>query len=113
MKIFGLLIDYNPKADTKRKEKFMTSASFLHPSSHTFAPNLNKLTGTKSSMSVLEPSHQPTHPYKSKILLKNVQNFIIMENNMVAVITEPSKLEADNCTNEAEKYPRLLILLFK
>jgi hypothetical protein len=90
----------------------LTSASYLETPN---SPN-NKLRvdisqqkmGSRAKNSVSFISAQPLRQYwyQEKLMLKNIGEYILMENNMIALITLP---QSDEGTDEA--YPRLLILL--
>lgn len=45
------------------------------------------------------------YPYQQKLMLKDINEYILMENNMIALLTLP---QSDSSSEDA--YPRLLIL---
>ena len=112
MHIFGIITNYNPRWCSNKQEIFISSASYLEvPKSPISSFNFGRAPfkrgyPNKKAMSVVSAQPTSSHPYESKLLLKDIDDYILMENNMVALFTLP---QPDDRSEDV--YPRLLILL--
>ena len=100
---------YNPRASSGRKEEFLSSASWIEVPKKRFGslkPDLlNTENNKEKAMSVVSAQPFEPSPYLVKLLLKDINDYILMENNMIALLTIPKPDE-----NSEETYPHLLIL---
>jgi hypothetical protein len=59
----------------------------------------------RNAMSVISAQPVQFYPYQQKLMLKDINEYILMENNMIALLTIP---QSDSESKGA--YPRLLIM---
>lgn len=101
---------YDPKLDGTKQVAFLASASYLEVpkspiSSFRFDVNRNR-NRAKAAMSFVSAEPLKCYQYQNKLLLRDIDDYMLMDNNTIALLTLP---QADEKSEDA--YPRLLVLL--
>ncbi|CAI2361445.1 unnamed protein product [Moneuplotes crassus] len=105
-KLFGVVLGYNPKCSSSRKEVFLTSSSFVETRCRPkYNVDLGKVSSDMKSKTVISPIEPVPQIYNRKLLLKNIDEYIFINSRMVALLTVP-----ENDQDSDNKYPHLLIL---